>query len=145
MTKKNLNHIITFTMGDPSGDGSGLKEDWTICANHSGKEIDKALEKWAKELGCDVQKMCSDYEDSRIDGEVLDTLIEHGIIDKERVENDDSEDDKCYYVDGDDDFVSIAMAMVKHFIPDFEWERYYNPNEEQSFQLEGAGYGLFSL
>ena len=30
MAKKNLNHIITFTMGDPSGDGSGLKEDWTI-------------------------------------------------------------------------------------------------------------------
>lgn len=144
MAKKNLNHIITFTMGDPSGDGSGLKEDWTICANHSGKEIDKALEKWAKELGCDVQKMCSDYEDSCIEGEVLDTLIENGIIKTEYLEE-DTDEEKRYYVDGDDDFVSIAMAMVKHFIPDFEWERYYIPNEEQSFKLEGAGYGLFSL
>lgn len=144
MTKKNLNHIITFTMCDPSGDGSGLKEDWTICANHSGKEIDKALKKWAKELGCDVQKMCSDYEDNVIDGEVLDILIEQGIIKTEYLEE-DPDGEKRYYVDGDDDFVSIAMEMVKHFIPDFEWERYYIPNEEQSFQLEGAGYGLFSL
>lgn len=144
MAKKNLNHIITFTMGDPSGDGSGLKEDWTICANHSGKEIDKALEKWAKELGADVEDMCSDYEDRYIRGKALDALLEHGIIDKEHLEE-DNDDDKCYWVDGDDDFVSIAMAMVKHFIPDFEWDRYYIPNQEQSFKLEGAGYGLYSL
>jgi hypothetical protein len=139
-SNKNLTHIITFTLGDPSGDGSGLKEDWRIKTTHSAKEIDDALRKFKDEFGIDIQDICSDYQCSTIYSDEAEILVKQGIIDKDGLDKNGD-----YYVDGDSDFVSIAMMMVKHYIPEFDWSHYTDDNEEQCLQLEGAGYGLYCL
>ena len=139
-SNKNLTHIITFTLGDPSRDGHGLTEDWRIKATHSAKEIDDALTKFKNEFGVDIQDICSDYQCSVIHSDEAEILVKQGVIDKDSLGEDGD-----YCVDGDDDFVSIAMNMVKHYIPDFDWSHYTGDNEEQSLQLEGAGYGLYCL
>lgn len=137
---------MEFTMGDPSADGHGFKEEWHIVANHSAKDIEDAVRKFKYETNFDIKRWAEEYEDSILPTEVVDDLEKLGFItDTENIPGINHWDED-YTFDGDDGYVTfIFNVIVKHYIPDFEWSTFTIPNEECLYCMDGNGYGLYSL
>lgn len=137
---------MNFTLGDPSADGHGMKEDFHITANHSAKEVEAAVRQFEKETNFKISNWAEEYEDSSLPNEDVNRLAKLGFItDKENIPGIDEWDDD-YSFDGADGYTTfIFNVIVKHYIPDFEWSIYEIPNEQILDCLDGNGYGLFCL
>lgn len=138
-----MEYNITFTLGDPSGDGHACTSEYHIVANHSVDEISEAYKKTTKELGFDyVEEVGADYQAKRwIPEEYTTKLLELGIIDREFIEEDE-DNGFCYMFDyAEEEFVFLFFDIVKHSLPDLEWD-YRDLNERTLYELEGAAYGF---
>jgi len=141
-----LKYHMEFTMGDPSADGHGLKEEWHIVANHSAKEIEEAVQKFQDETNLHIKRWAEDYEDNRLPTEDVEDLEKLGFItDTENIPG-IYRWDEDYSFDGDGGYVTfIFNVIVKHYIPDFKWSTFSIPDEECLYCMDGNGYGLFCL
>ena len=137
---------MNFTLGDWSKDGHGMMEEFHIVANHSVKEINAAVKQFETETKFKISNWAEEYEDSSLPSEDVDDLAELGFItDKENIPGIDDWDDD-YTFDGANGYTTFILdVIVKHYIPDFEWENYNIPNEKTLDCLDGNGYGLFCL
>ena len=137
---------MNFTLGDPSADGHGMTEEFHITANHSVKEIEAAVKQFETETKFKISNWAEEYEDSSLPSEDVDDLVELGFIaDKENIPGIDAWEDD-YSFDGADGYTTFVLdVIIKHYIPDFEWDNYEIPNEKTLDCLDGNGYGLFCL
>jgi hypothetical protein len=60
---------MNFTLGDPSADGHGMKEEFHITANHSVKEINAAVKQFETETKFKISNWAEEYEDSSLPSE----------------------------------------------------------------------------
>lgn len=136
---------MNFTLGDPGGDGHGMKEDYHITANHSVKEIEAAVKQFETETKFKISNWAEDYEDNSLPAEDVNDLAElEFITDKENIPGIDCWEDD-YTFDGANGYVTfIFNVIIKHYIPDFEWG--FTEFREQTLDcMDGNGYGLFCL
>ena len=137
-----LKYNVCFTLGDPGGDGHANTSDYHMVSNYSAKEIDEAYKKATEILGFNfVEKVGSDYQDSKLREPYFSILVEKGVIKKEDYE---------YEYDGktlldtylnESDFIDIFRNICKLILPDLIIKG-RNLEEQQIFSLEGAAYGI---
>lgn len=143
---KNLNHNITFSLGDQSKDGHGFYDTYHIVCNYSANEIQEAYREVIKDLdGWNFLYECSDYEDRYISGDGVKNLLKLGVISSDDPSLKDDvyeEEETLYYVDGPDDYIDLYFKLVKLQLKDLEWD-YRDLEEECLTQLNYAGYGLY--
>ena len=137
---------MNFTLGDWSKDGHGMMEEFHITANHSVKEINAAVKQFEKETKFDISSWAEEYEDSSLPTDDVNCLAKLGFItDKENIPGIDIWEDD-YSFDGGEGYTTFVLdVIVKHYIPDFEWDFYSIPDEKTLDCLDGNGYGLYSL
>lgn len=141
-----MKYHMEFTLGDPSADGHGLKEEWHIVANHSAKEIEEAVQKFQDETNFHIKRWAEEYEDNRLPEEDVDDLEKLGFItDAENIPGTDNWDGEISFDGGMGYVTFIFEVIVKHYIPDFRWSTYNIPNELTLNCMDGNGYGLFCL
>ena len=153
----------TFTLGDPSCDGHGCTREFHIQTSHSKEDIYSAYVDFSAQYGFKYLDMVGDeYECfGGIPEDITKVLFELGIItDEDRVihyddtrkrykgdtyhfvENRDRKYDGCYeFDDSEEEFLDIFFKIIKHQIPDFEWE-FRDLEEETLSILHGRGYGF---
>ena len=133
---------VCFTLGDPSGDGHANTSDYHMVSNYSAKEIDKAYKKATEILGFNfVEKVGSDYQDSKLREPYFSILVEKGVIKKEDYEYEyNGKTLLDTYLD-EDDFIDIFENICKLVLPNLVIES-RNLEEQQIFSLEGAAYGI---
>lgn len=152
MAKNELPHHMQFTLGDYGGDGHDKRETFHIVANHTAKEIDDVMKKFEKELGHPISNWAEDYEDNILPQEDAEYLHKLGFFNDVKEipgvvydEDYESYDSKPFGFDGADGYVTFMLnCVVKHYLPDFKWEKYEIPNEACLSCLDGNGYGLYS-
>lgn len=154
---------LTFTLGDPSCDGHGCTKEFHIQTNHSKEDIYSAYVDFSAQYGFKYLDMVGDeYECfGGIPKDITNKLFELGILeDKDRIihfdetgerykddrygysKNYDLRYDGCYeFDDCDEEFLDIFFKIIKHQIPDFEWE-FRDLEEETLSILHGRGYGF---
>lgn len=154
---------LTFTLGDPSCDGHGCTKEFHIQTNHSKENIYSAYVDFSAQYGFKYLDMVGDeYECfGGIPKDITNKLFELGILeDKDRIihfdetgerykddrygysKNYDLRYDGCYeFDDCDEEFLDIFFKIIKHQIPDFEWE-FRDLEEETLSILHGRGYGF---
>lgn len=154
---------LTFTLGDPSCDGHGCTKEFHIQTNHSKEDIHSAYVDFSAQYGFKYLDMVGDeYECfGGIPKDITNKLFELGILeDKDRIihfdetgerykddrygysKNYDLRYDGCYeFDDCDEEFLDIFFKIIKHQIPDFEWE-FRDLEEETLSILHGRGYGF---
>ena len=137
-----LKYNVCFTLGDPSGDGHANTSEYHMVSNHPAKEIDEAYKKATEILGFDfVDKVGSDYQDSRIHEPYFSILVEKGIIKKEDYEYEYKDETRFDTYLDEDDFIDIFESICKLVLPDLVIS-YRNLEEHQIYSLEGAAYGI---
>ena len=136
---------ITFTLGDPSGDGHGHYVVFHMQSNYSVKDITDAYNKATKILGFDfIKTRCVKYQESYIKPTYASILVKYGILNKISLEDTDfyGVSKGTYYVDdGVDEYVDIFIKIIKLILKDFILE-YRNLHEDSLDILDFAAYGL---
>lgn len=143
-TKQKL-HNITFTLGDPSGDGHGHYVVFHMESNYSVKDITDAYNKATEILGFDfIKTCCVDYQDFYIKPIYASILVNHGILNKISLEDTDfySISKGSYCVDsGVEEYINIFIKIIKLVLKDFTLE-YRDLQEDSLSILDFAAYGL---
>lgn len=154
---------LTFTLGDPSCDGHGCTREFHIQTNHSKEDIYSAYVDFSAQYGFKYLDMVGDEYDcfGGIPKDITNKLFELGILeDKDRIihfdetgerykddryefsKNYDLRYDGCYeFDDCEEEFLDIFFKIIKHQIPDFEWN-IRDLEEETLSILHGRGYGF---
>ena len=153
----------TFTLGDPSCDGHGCTREFHIQTIHSKEDIYSAYVDFSAQYGFKYLDMVGEeYECfGGIPKDITKVLFELGIITNEErvihyddtrkrykgdtyhfVEDRDRKYDGYYeFYDSEEEFLDIFFEIIKHQIPDFEWE-IRDLEEETLSILHGRGYGF---
>ena len=117
---------ITFTLGDPSGDGHGHYVVFHMESNYSVQDITNAYNKATKILGFDfIKTCCVKYQESYIKPTYASILVKYGVLNKISLEDTDfyGVSKGTYYVDdGVDEYVDIFIKIVRLVLKDFEWK-----------------------
>ena len=115
---------ITFTLGDPSGDGHYVV--FHMESNYSVQDITNAYNKATKILGFDfIKTCCVKYQESYIKPTYASILVKYGTLHKISLEDTDfyGVAKGTYYVDdGVDEYVDIFIKIIKLVLKDFEWK-----------------------
>lgn len=138
-------HNITFTLGDPSGDGHGHYIVFHMESNYSVKDITGAYNKATEILGFDfIKTCCVKYQESYIKPMYASILVKYGILNKISLEDTDfyGVSKGMYYVDdGVNEYVDIFIKIIKLILKDFTLE-YRDLHEDSLSILDFAAYGL---
>lgn len=138
-------HNITFTLGDPSGDGHGHYIVFHMQSNYSVKNITDAYNKATEILGFDfIKTCCVKYQESYIKPTYASILVKYGILNKISLEDTDfyGVSKGMYYVDdGVNEYVDIFIKIIKLVLKDFTLE-YRDLHEDSLSILDFAAYGL---
>lgn len=138
-------HNITFTLGDPSGDGHGHYIVFHMESNYSVKDITDAYNKATEILGFDfIKTCCVKYQESYIKPMYASILVKYGILNKISLEDTDfyGVSKGMYYVDdGVNEYVDIFIKIIKLVLKDFTLE-YRDLHEDSLSILDFAAYGL---
>ena len=138
-------HNITFTLGDPSGDGHGHYVVFHMESNYSVKDITDAYNKATEILGFDfIKTCCVKYQESYIKPTYALILVKYGILNKISLEDTDfyGVSKGTYYIDdGIDEYVDIFIKIIKLVLKDFTLE-YRDLHEDSLDILYSAAYGL---
>lgn len=133
---------ITFTLGDPGGDGHANTSEYHMVSNYSSKNIDDAYRKAVDIIGFDfVKKVGADWEDSSISEPYFSILVDKGILNRKdfeyewkgKIEFDPYIDEEIY--------IDTFIKLIKLVLPDFEL-KFRDLKEESLTVLEGAAYGI---
>lgn len=155
---------VRLTIGDWSGDGHSISEDFIYESNKSVEEIRQAYKNACKLTGLSFnhnddytglnlgygtdRQIATEYEESTISKLALKILKKHGI---ELKSEDGSEE---YFIDGSEDFVDILIKFIKLSLPDLKLkEASYKKSELKDIPAINGwwnkelncqfGYGLF--
>lgn len=133
---------ITFTLGDPGGDGHASTSEYHMVSNYHGQEIDDAYKKACEIIGFDyIKNIGVEYQDSSIDEKYFNILVEKKVIDRKDFEYESEGktylslylDEQWYlYI-----FINICRLVLPDLILDFR-----DLEEEQLYCLNGAAYGI---
>lgn len=138
-------HNITFTLGDPSGDGHGHYIVFHMESNYSVKDITDAYNKATEILGFDfIKTCCVKYQESYIKPMYASILVKYGILNKISLEDTDfyGVSKGMYYVDdGVNEYIDIFIKIIKLVLKDFTLE-YRDLHEDSLSILDFAAYGL---
>lgn len=138
-------HNITFTLGDPSGDGHGHYIVFHMQSNYSVKDITDAYNKATEILGFDfIKTCCVKYQESYIKPTYTSILVKYGILNKISLEDTDfyGVSKGMYYVDdGVNEYIDIFIKIIKLVLKDFTLE-YRDLHEDSLSILDFAAYGL---
>lgn len=130
---------ITFTLGDPSGDGHASTSEYHMVSNYHAKEIDEAYKEACKIIGFDyVEEVGMEYLEPYINEEHFNILVEKNIIDRKDFECSSGELD--LYLD-EEWYLDIFIKICKLVIPDLILI-YRDLEEENLYCLDGAAYGI---
>lgn len=136
---------ITFTLGDPSGDGHGYYTVFHMKSNYSVKDITDAYNKATEILGFDfIKTCCVKSQESYIKPKYASILVKYGILNKISLEDTNfyGVSKGAYYIDdGVDEYVDIFIQIIKLVLKDFILE-YRNLHEDSLDILDSAAYGL---
>ena len=134
-----MEYNITFTLGDPSGDGHASTSEYHLICTHSTEDIENAYKKFIDEFGFDyVKDIGNDYEPSTILTEKeAKILVSIGAIPIEFVEDDGS----YYFSDLEKEYIDIFAGIINHYIPNFNWKE-RDLQESELHLLRGAAYGF---
>lgn len=152
MSRSKYKHRLTFTLGDPSGDGHGFYTKYYLVCNYSAKEIESAYKEMCKELGFNFLELFSTYKCSKtIEKRYTKILLNAGCIDPTRVITNETilespyytkEDLGTYKLRGEREYLEIFFSIVHKKLQDLVWTLVKNDFETLSV-LDGTGYGLF--
>lgn len=135
-----LEHKITLTVGDWSGDGHSQSEDILIHSNLTQKELEKAFKDGSKKLKFKLEEYCRSYEDNILPEEVVAALKLHGLTEDMVTDLDvEGGDEDDYWLLGPDGFADIWLFIAKLGNDKFEYEFV-----EKGATVHVGGYGLFS-
>lgn len=138
-------HNITFTLGDPSGNGHGHYIVFHMESNYSVKDITDAYNKATEILGFDfIKTCCVKYQESYIKPMYASILVKYGILNKISLEDTDfyGVSKGMYYVDdGVNEYIDIFIKIIKLVLKDFTLE-YRDLHEDSLSILDFAAYGL---
>lgn len=138
-------HNITFTLGDPSGDGHGHYIVFHMESNYSVKDITDAYNKATEILDFDfIKTCCVKYQESYIKPMYASILVKYGILNKISLEDTDfyGVSKGMYYVDdGVNEYIDIFIKIIKLVLKDFTLE-YRDLHEDSLSILDFAAYGL---
>lgn len=136
---------ITFTLGDPSGDGHGHYVVFHMESNYSVQDITNAYNKATNLLGFDfINTCCVKYQESYIKPTYASILVKYGILNKISLEDTDfyGVSKGTYYIDeGINEYIDIFIKIIKLVLKDFILE-YRNLHEDSLDILDFAAYGL---
>ena len=142
-------HNITFSLGDPWGDGHGHYSEYHMQSNYSVEEIEKAYKEACEIIGLDfVNRIADEYEcDWFLDEETTNLFLKYNLIDANSVtpedEGDRSQPANCFYFENAlDDYLAIFKRIIRLVLPDFILTN-RDLEEETLSILDGAAYGLF--
>lgn len=134
---------ITFTLGDPSGDGHYVV--FHMESNYSVQDITNAYNKTTDLLGFDfIKTCCVKYQESYIKPTYASILVKYGILNKISLEDTDfyGVSKGMYYIDdGVNEYVDIFIKIIKLVLKDFTLE-YRDLHEDSLSILDFAAYGL---
>lgn len=136
-----MEYNITFTLGDPYGDGHANTSTYHMECSHSIEEIEHAYKKFVDEFGFDyVKNIGNIFEASRfLTKDETNILISIGAIKGELLQQ---IADECFYFDDVEiEYVDIFEGIIRHYIPDFKWEE-RDLKESELYLLRGAAYGF---
>lgn len=143
-TKQKL-HNITFTLGDPGGDGHGHYVVFHMESNYSVKDITDAYNKATNLLGFDfISTCCVKYQESYIKPTYASILVKYGVLNKISLEDTDfyGVSKGTYYIDeGINEYIDIFIKIIKLVLKDFTLE-YRDLQEDSLSILDFAAYGL---
>lgn len=67
-----------LSIGDWSGDGHGIHEDFTVLSNRPVEVVREAHYKMEEKTGIQIEEICSEYEEDEIEAEKVQALKELG-------------------------------------------------------------------
>ncbi len=136
---------ITFTLGDPGGDGHGHYVVFHMQSNYSVQDITDAYNKATEMLGFDfIKTCCAGYNESYIRPPYASILVNYGVLNNISLTDVDfyGVSKGSYYIDdGVDEYIDIFIKIIKLVIKDFILE-YRNLHEDALYILDYAAYGL---
>ena len=138
-------HNITFSLGDPCGDGHGHYSEYHMESNYSVKDIQGAYETACTMIGFDfTETIMNEYAyDWFLDQDTTNLFLKYNLIDESEVNrNDENYPLNCFYFNGLDDYLNIFCRLIRLILPDFIL-RTRDLNEERLSILDGAADGLF--
>lgn len=144
MSKK-LPHVTSLVLGDWSDDGHGKTDITSIKSNLDPDQIMEAYKKGSKKLGFDfINEVAADYEDSAIDANQLQKLVDAGLDIEKSFQDDYSIKEAKEALENEqraglwvDSYRNIFLFIVKLGNDKFEYEI------DNNAQLNIGGYGLF--
>lgn len=144
-------HDVTLVLGDWSDDGHGKTDIVIINSNLDAKELMTAYKKASKKLKFNfINDVATEYEDSLLPREGLQTLIDNGLDLKTVFDTDYDLKEAQKVLEGKeseedgvslwtDSYTAIFLFIVKLGNPEFEFR--FTDSEES--QINIGGYGLF--
>ncbi len=136
---------ITFTLGDPGGDGHGHYVVFHMQSNYSVQDITDAYNKATEILGFDfIKTCCAGYGEHYIRPTYASILVNNGVLNNISLEDVDfyGVSKGSYYIDdGVDEYIDIFISIIKLVLKDFIL-KYRNLHEDALDILDFAAYGL---
>ena len=146
-------HIIKIKTGYPGGNGHKKSDEWYFKSNYSNDDLKKAYSKSVELTGADFHRECSEYEESSLSTDCIESLYKHGIPIFDYIDIEPEELIKLfgsldYAIEsgeiekwiGVKDYVFLIMKFISLSMPeDFVYSQY---NNDIPF-LGTFGYGLY--
>lgn len=139
-----LPYLINFSLGDWSGDGHAIHEQFLIESNLPVEELRELHFKFQDLYNIDIGSICREY--SSIPRDLLDSLILIGVLDSDILLTLGT---KNYYVSELAILLDIWLKCLKAVNPEFVWDHKIVPNmhfsgvDDKNRHLQVPGYGLF--
>ena len=156
MTYAGTKYNIRFPIGDWSDDGHGKCDYFMVTSNMSVESLREVHFKAPEVVGFDIGSMCSDYESSTLDNDIVEKLMAIGIDPHEYSLNEDTGEwdvllETDCWMDAEK-LVDIWIDVLKYIHagleldrvkkPDYEDINFYGSDEKQR-HLQTPGYGVF--
>lgn len=137
--------MTTFMLqlGDVYADGHGMYEEIhvQVPSMFTLEELQKNFELAKLALKFDPARVAESYDDSVVEVEVLQPLVDAGFDFSDEVDS-RFNDEELYVWLGPDSFAEILMFLFGYDLEGFEWNFVEKP---PVLNRETYGYGLFSL
>lgn len=145
---ENLPYEFVMPIGDWSDDGHGKCDEYFFQSNKDISFVREAHFKIKKELGIDIDEVCSDYEDSHIEQDVKEAVE---LLEFDFKQDDFYEDDNTY-VPTTSGMARLWAFLLQKAEPELVLLQketstipsiiYYGYDSSQR-HISGPGYGLF--
>jgi len=137
-----MNHTIKIPIGDRSGDGHGIHEDFYYKSNKHVDDLYDIHEESKKIMN--IEEICSDYEEYSIPEVYVKKLVELGFC-----KNNEYHEDDLLHANHPEMFADIWVFLLMLTDPELKMEKTNDDSQTLGGYREGkkyisfVGYGLF--